>query len=218
MIIPEEAELLIPILQLAGRTTHTHLITYAAPVTKNMTHFNSLKYFTIPSLPKDYKFPKWFCLELGLFAGRLYISYDECLEVAEYLKAMGRNSDAENASSPELSKDSPVFIFSKNPIGFLLEWLALRRHVQDILQTPMGYVCKGSRLNPGHPFFKKAAVDKPRLVPEKSYTSSSADASNDSDDDHEYDDEDDDEHLGDDSSETMEEPEHGGAQSEEDLC
>lgn len=219
LIIPEEVELLIPLLRLAGRTTHTHLITYAAPVTKNMAYFNSLKYFNVPSLPEDYEFPKWFRIELGLFAGRLYASYDECLEIAEYLKALGTDLYAEEeAAGSGGSQGSAVSTFSNNPIAFLLEWLALRRQVQDILQTPMGYICKGSRLHPDHPFFKAPSVEKPRLATEQSYTSSTTDASSDSDDEHEYEDEDDDEHIGDESSETAEEPEYGDVQSEQDSC
>lgn len=219
LIIPEEAELLIPILRLAGLTTKAHLITYAAPITKNMLHFNSLRYFTMPPLPKDHVFPKWFRLELGLFTGRLYVSFDECLEIVGYLKALGRRNDASNMPVSRLSKGETAFRFSNNPIGFLLEWLALRRQVQDILQTPMGYICKGSKLHRNHPFFATPKTDGLRPMAEHSSTNSSADASNDSDDDYDYDFDDDeyDEHLVDDSSQTMEEPEYEGAQDGEDV-
>lgn len=202
LIIPEEAELLIPVLRLAGPTAHTYLLTYAAPVTKSMADFNSFRYFTIPSLPKHCEFPQWFRIELGLFAGQLYASFDDCLETAEYLKAMGRHDDANAVPNSESSADGgAVSKFSANPIGFLLEWLALRRQVQDILQTPMGYICKGSKLHPEHPFFKTPAMDEPGPVAGQPSTSTSADASDESDDD-DVDDEDDDEYVGDDSSET----------------
>lgn len=214
LIIPEEAEILIPILRLAIPNAKAHLITYASPITKNMSHFNSLKYFAIPTLPKNHAFPKWFCLELGIFTGRLYASFDECLEIAGYLKTLGRRDDARNMRVSRVSQGEMTTSFSDNPIGFLLEWLALRRQVQDILQTPMGYICKGSKLHRNHPFFATPKIDEPKLMAGNSSTNSSADVSNDSDD--EYDDEYD-EHLVDDSSETMEEPEHEGAQDGEDI-
>lgn len=179
-----------------------------------MAHFNSLKYFTIPPLPKKCEFPRWFRLELGLFAGRLYASFDECLEIAEHLKALGRHGDAQGRPAPGPSQGGVVFKFSSNPIGFLLEWLALRRQVQDILQTPMGYICKGSKLHPDHPFFRTRTTDDHKPMVAYSSINSSADTSNESNDDHDYDD--DFENLDDDASETTEEPEHDEAQDKKD--
>lgn len=210
MIIPEEAEALIPILRLAGPTAHSHLMSYAAPVTKNMAHFNSLKYFAIPSIAEEYVFPRWFRLELGIFAGRLYASFDECLEIADYLKTMGHPKNGEIVPGMEAPKAGEMLSFSDKPIGFLLEWLALRRQVQDVLQTPMGYICRGSKLQPNHPFFKAPAVEDYRhLMAQTSASSTSRDQSNESDDDDEFDDDDDNNysHVLDGMSETMEESE-----------
>lgn len=187
LVIPEEAELLIPILRLAGPTSRTHLIPYAAPVTKSMGHFNNMGHFTIPPLTKGYDFPSWFRLELGLFSGRLYASFDECLEIAEYLRERGYRCDTEGTVSSGIRPTEFPRKFSDNPIGFLLEWLALRRQAQDILQTPMGYICRGSKLHPEHPFFTTPVVDDPRMAAEHSSMSNLTDATNDTTDDAEDD-------------------------------
>jgi hypothetical protein len=70
VVIPEEAELIIPLIH-SNKLSYTHLLTYSAPVTRKMLHFNSLDYYAIPSLPKGWKAPGWLMIELGIFAGRL---------------------------------------------------------------------------------------------------------------------------------------------------
>lgn len=57
-MIPEEAELLIPLLQNA-KDSPTYLLTYSAPVTRKMLHFNELNFYTIPSLPFGWEAPIW---------------------------------------------------------------------------------------------------------------------------------------------------------------
>ncbi|KAK6860994.1 hypothetical protein PG995_004630 [Apiospora arundinis] len=75
VVTPEEAENLIPMLR--GAEAATYLLTYAAPVTRRMACFNSLRFFSIPSLPESWKAPTELVVELGLFAGRLYFDWDE---------------------------------------------------------------------------------------------------------------------------------------------
>ncbi|KAK8022740.1 hypothetical protein PG993_013507 [Apiospora rasikravindrae] len=75
VVTPEEAEDLI--LMLRDGTCPTHLLTYAAPVTRRMVCFNSLKFYSIPSLPRSWTAPPDLVVELGLFAGRLYFDWDE---------------------------------------------------------------------------------------------------------------------------------------------
>lgn len=217
LVIPEEAEVLIPLLQSVAPQPHAYLMTYAAPVTKNMMHFNSLRYFSIPSLPEDCEFPKWFRLELGLFAGRLYASFEECLEIAEYLQEMGRRDGAGDACKGGPLQQKVVARFSNNPIGFALEWLALRRQVQDILQTPMGYICKGTKLHPGHPFFKTPMADGPLVVAEKSLGNSSADTSSGFDSQEDSEDVGEDEDFDQDFSELTEDAKNGEAQDDQDV-
>lgn len=76
VIIPEEAEALISVLR-SSEPPKTYLLTYAAPVTKRMLHFNDLKYYSIPTLPEHVEPSAWLMLELGLFSGRLYFEYSE---------------------------------------------------------------------------------------------------------------------------------------------
>lgn len=162
LVIPEEVELLIPMVRSATTEARVHLLTYAAPVTKNMLHFSNLQYFTIPALPSGYQFPKWLRLELGLFAGCLYASYDNCLEIMDYLK---KPMDEHGAGSKQVAGAyQHRCTFTEKPIGFLLEWLALRRQVQDVLRTPIGYVCQGRPLHRRHPFFLTKTADGPDLM------------------------------------------------------
>jgi hypothetical protein len=158
VVIPEEAEKLIPILR-AITTPLVHLILYAAPVTKRMLHFNRLDYYALPSLPAEWKPPSWLPFELGILAGRLYFGYSEYSllldrlhvkleenepgdEIAEY--------DGNNGKKQLTTAQTPQ---SKNNLMFLQEWLSLRRQGQDISHTPMGYVCQSWKLRSDHPFF-----------------------------------------------------------------
>jgi hypothetical protein len=54
IVIPEEAEHLIQLICIAKRLT-THLLTYAASVTRRMLHFDKLDYFAIPNLPPGWE-------------------------------------------------------------------------------------------------------------------------------------------------------------------
>lgn len=149
---------MIPIIR-AVRKPKVHLITYAAPVTKNMLHFNGLSYYTLPRLPTGYTVPDWFSIELGIFAGRLYINFPECAPLKEYLQ-LADKTDTETTQS----NSEHVDVFTKNPVNFLLEWLTLCRKGQDIMHTPMGYVCQGRPLHESHPFFVARCADAGEVV------------------------------------------------------
>lgn len=149
VIIPEEVDLLIPIIRRGGPRCLVHLMTYAAPITKStLKNFNRLTYYNMPPLPDEYKFPSWFTVELGIFAGRLYVSHEDCALVAEYLQMSEQGEDQMDGSAGK--EDT----FARNPVTFMSEWLALRRQ-SDIQQTPMGYILRGriEALHPEHPFF-----------------------------------------------------------------
>jgi hypothetical protein len=149
-VISEEAELLIPVLR-TQEYPKVHLITYAAPVTKNMLHFSGLTYYVLPRLPIGYVAPNWLSIELGIFAGRLYMNFAECTLLMKYLQL------ADNI--PQSSSDQQVGLFTQNPVNFLLEWLALRRKGQEIMHTPIGYICQGRLLHENHPFFVERHAD-----------------------------------------------------------
>jgi hypothetical protein len=45
--------------------------------------------------------------------------------------------------------------FTRKPLTFLQEWLAVRRKGQDFSHSPMGFICQGQILLENHPFFQK---------------------------------------------------------------
>jgi hypothetical protein len=147
-----------------------------------MLHFNDLKYYAVPTLPKSWKAPSWLKIELGIFAGRLYFEYEECAGLCAFLgvqDADGKlaetdldetnSSDEQSAekSGDEQSDDGvdnndvhgaisqQIRSFTRKPLTFLHEWLAVRRKGQDFAHTPMGYVCQGKPLTANHPFIAK---------------------------------------------------------------
>jgi hypothetical protein len=180
VIIPEEAELLYPFIQDA-KDSATHLLTYAAPVTRKMLHFNSLGYYALPPLPHGWKPPTWLTIELGIFAGRLYFEFEEYGELRKYLgfheddAKILEDSDGAPRSIELLETDGAAEeiadglemgtsarqaqSFTAHPLTFLQEWLAIRRKGQDFTHTPMGHVCQSKQLTASHPFFTRFEYD-----------------------------------------------------------
>lgn len=147
VIIPEEAELVIPLLRGTDETC-VHLLLYAAPVTRKMLHFDNLTYYDLPMLPPGWKAPDWLSFELGILAGRLYFNFVKYEGILQNLHSIKHSESTSESSSLAGSQSS-----LKNMLAFLHEWLALRRSGQDITHTPMGYVCQGRQLRADHPFF-----------------------------------------------------------------
>ncbi|PSK48404.1 Fatty acid synthase subunit beta [Elsinoe australis] len=141
VIVPEEAEALMPALMRPGSCS-TYLLCYAAPVTKSMRQFSTLQYYTIPSLPTNFQVPEWLAIEVGILAGRMYFESKELRGIRKYLEE-GIALEEDGISTP----------LSPNVEGFLMEWLALRRNTRDVLHTAMGYVCLGRELVEDHSFF-----------------------------------------------------------------
>lgn len=183
IVIPEEAELLIPLVCHA-ETPLTHLLTYAAPVTRKTLQFDDLRYYAMPSLPTGWKAPTWLRIELGIFAGRLYFEYSEYSDLCKYLglgEAAAKLAETTDMTVVPAELDGPVEepvegdaadekvemdmrarhaqSFTTKPLSFLQEWLAVRRKGQDFAHTPMGYVCQGKPLTASHPFFTRREDD-----------------------------------------------------------
>ena len=177
----EEAESLIPILSCI-EDPNTHLLTYAAPVTRKMLQFNRLNYYAIPSLPDDWQAPTWLTIELGLFAGRLFFEFNEYHELQQYLGLQTtEDKDEDNVEGLQsldhrqneiklenslgridLGKDRVLPKgpgFGRNPLGFVQDWLAVRRRGQEFLHTPMGFLCQGKPLTANLPFFRTTSSD-----------------------------------------------------------
>ncbi|KAL7621053.1 hypothetical protein AAE478_008365 [Parahypoxylon ruwenzoriense] len=154
VIIPEEAELLITHIRRAKGAYATHLIAYAAPITKGMLVFNRLQYYSLPPLPTEHTFPEWFRFELGILGGRLYVDLAEWDSLASYLQPSSQAADqlAEEYAQLSLTNGVTSTSFADEPASFVLEWLTLLRKTQDILHTPIGYICTGRTLGENHPF------------------------------------------------------------------
>ncbi|KAM0427773.1 hypothetical protein ACHAPT_007229 [Fusarium lateritium] len=177
VIIPEEAEALIPLMRDPGSRVATHLLIYSAPITRKMLHFNDLKFYSLPPLPSDWHAPTWLQVELGLYSGRLYFEWGEyeqmcsLLGIQEGLSLMDEPSlDAmvDGAADEDLAqdgvqaqaqaqKDSSLseHKLAQSPLTFLQEWLALRRRGQDFAHSPMGFVSQGKSLREDHVFFNQ---------------------------------------------------------------
>lgn len=150
VIVPEEAELLLPIMRTCMPPS-THLILYAAPWTKTMLHFNNLLYYSLPELPDGWAPPDWLPFELGILAGRLYFTFSEYEDIINRLYSPSGNTSEDNESAD-------LWAEAKNRLNFLQEWLAVRRQGEDVTETPMGYVCQDWPLPGNHPFFTSRKI------------------------------------------------------------
>jgi hypothetical protein len=169
IVIPEEAEnILLLVKDSASLSPPAHLLTYSAPITRKMLHFNDLQYYAVPSLPPDWKAPLWLLSELGIYSGRLYFEYTEHSTLLGYLtvqeetdKIGETENDNLNVSSSsstsevivELTTEKKAKAFTRRPLIFLQEWLAVRRKDHDFSNTPMGFICQGKQLLETHAFF-----------------------------------------------------------------
>lgn len=63
---------------------------------------------------------------------------------------------ADEATSAAEAPTSNLGSFCPHPVNFLQEWLAIRRHGQDFVHTPMGFLAQGKPLQASHPFFADA--------------------------------------------------------------
>lgn len=146
MVTPEEAEDLI---SRKGCNEHgmTHLVAYAAPITRRMAHFNRLNYYAVPSTPVNYQAPQWLTTHLGLFAGRLYFEFEEYEAITTFL-----HGNKQSDGRPD-DQDSALSSIASNLLLFLQEWTTIRRKGREFTHTPMGYICDGRMLSAEHPFF-----------------------------------------------------------------
>ncbi|KAK0715578.1 hypothetical protein B0H67DRAFT_665770 [Lasiosphaeris hirsuta] len=159
IIVPEEAENLITMLRNAPMP-RVHLIPYAAPVTRNMVQFGSLAYFALPRLPFGSAIPEWLTIETGVLAGRLYFDFAEYAALRDYIQAqcgepLEEIPQLDGASATKQVGAKETEVVASNFLGFLLEWLTLRRRNQDITHTPMGYVCQRRVLTQDNVFFRR---------------------------------------------------------------
>lgn len=190
LVSPEEANLLIPLLQhLDFEKPVCHLIVYAAPITQRMLQFNELNFYAIPPLSEDFKAPLWLKVELGIFAGRLYFAWEEYEEILTYLGVHRADINGDEASTQCASSTA----FADKPLAFLHDWLAIRSKGQDFEHTPMGFITTGKPLSANHPFF--ATVNKEDASGDKVLQPSSNHVAEENDDESEDDEDSAKEHL-----------------------
>ncbi|KAL8366658.1 hypothetical protein RB595_010496 [Gaeumannomyces hyphopodioides] len=148
IVIPEEIELIIPMLRLASAagTEKVHMVAYSAPTTKAMLPFNSFQYYSFPQLPTDHDFPPWFRFEVGIVSGRLYVGADEWDALKDLVWPKDSESIAGSYDSVQTAGGGRLGICADDLASFLRAWLAVRHPTQDILHTPMGYICMGRSL------------------------------------------------------------------------
>ncbi|KAH7109116.1 hypothetical protein B0J11DRAFT_449300 [Dendryphion nanum] len=163
LLSPEEAELIISIIRHQS-DTQVHLLTYAAPVTRRMLHFNNLSYYAIPPLPENYKMPDWLPIEVGFFAGRIYFEWHEYQGILRFL-GLGYTTAIDAIEAKEVlgsldivddkrdNNEGPCTTFTTKPLSFLQDWISARRKMQDWSSSPMGYIVTGKKLHAHHPFF-----------------------------------------------------------------
>lgn len=161
IISPSEAEQLLPLVR-SCHSACTHLVVYAAPVTRKMLHFDDLQYYSVPTLPLDWRAPSWLVHDLGIFSGRLYFRFEGYESLCDYLGLSSRpkaaSKDGPEGGSLKLGEnkvksndslsDREIIngSFTDRPLIFMQEWLTIRRKGQDFALTPMGYICQGKRL------------------------------------------------------------------------
>lgn len=182
IIIPEEAEIIYPLLRDASASP-VHLLVYKAPTTRHMLHFDDFKYLAIPKLPADWKAPVWLKIEIGIYSGRLYFKYSEYEDLCNFLGVRhkigpsGANEiayldgidegkdDIDECEEDVTESTSQRNIFTRKPLTFLQEYLAVRRKGQSFEQTPMGFVCQGRYLHPTHHFFAITEIEPQMEIP-----------------------------------------------------
>ncbi|KAF4990601.1 hypothetical protein FGRMN_8360 [Fusarium graminum] len=164
VVIPEEAELLLPKLRRI-QTPTTFLLTYTSPSTRSLLGVGTLAYYPVPTPKQELVIPSWLHIEIGLIAGRLYLPYDEytqlrtCLQVGERAEPLVGMDDIHRSRKHIL----PNFgvINAQSLSGFLTEWIPYRSRSSDIMHTPMGYMVANRDLHESHPFFSSKSKSMP---------------------------------------------------------
>ncbi|KLO86343.1 Uncharacterized protein LW93_11117 [Fusarium fujikuroi] len=155
VVIPEEAELLLPILRRI-QTPMTFLLTYTSPCTRSLLEVGTLAYYPVPTPKNELVIPSWLSIEIGLMAGRLYLPYDQYTQLRSCLKVDER---VEPVVMDDAHRSRKYILPNFGILGpqslskFLSEWISYRSRSSDITHTPMGYLIENRDLPDNHPFF-----------------------------------------------------------------
>lgn len=95
-----------------------------------MLHFNGLSYYVLPRLPDGYKAPDWLSIELGIFAGRLYINRASCMIGAQKASSQGMPLfEGILFAGREQQFSDWVAFFCAGLLKLLYAWLANLHHI-----------------------------------------------------------------------------------------
>lgn len=136
-----------------------------------MLQFSRLRYYSVPALESGHIIPQSLTIELGIFAGRLYMEYEECVSLVKYIDGVKMNGRFDATITETIS--------------FILEWTSLRRRGQDIMHTPLGYMCQGRPLGIDHAFFVASRAIDIGVVNSYRTNGAATEAQEDEDDDDE---------------------------------
>ena len=102
---------------------------------------------------------------LGLSENDLATPNGEDRQLVEGLEADGVDSvdglnkgdgaNESHQSNTDTHTQPLTKLFVPSPLTFMQEWLAVRRHGQDVANTPMGFITQGKPLSGDHPFFRQ---------------------------------------------------------------
>lgn len=153
LVSPFEVNELLPEIR---QSKAIRLHTFASRVNKAMVSFNDLQFYTPSVGSRDVTFPQVSLGPLNLFAGSLYL--DSKAEYEALRRNLGVISRHRHAESIPVQSDGFVepearekigwgfCPFTKSPIQFLKEVIALRRSGQGFGHTHMGHLLSGREL------------------------------------------------------------------------
>jgi hypothetical protein len=139
IISPYEADQLLSRIR---TSTNAYLLIYAAPTTKAMLKFQSMRFYATPPLPDSWNMEPPLVRQIGIWAGRLYFAFDEYNFLRQEILTMFSESGTNDGQHRR-----------RIVTAILNTWLSIRRKGQDFSQTPMGYLCRNRPLKKDDPFF-----------------------------------------------------------------
>ncbi|KAI0318912.1 hypothetical protein OF83DRAFT_1113237 [Amylostereum chailletii] len=158
---PFEVNEFLPIIR-KGAMSGIHLHLYAPHVVQSMEPFSDLRFFCIPPLPVSWTLPSTLRIQLGVFAGQLYLDdFETYMELCKFLGLyMGHgNSDGIRKQSDGFvrPRDRPAgeekwSPFQESPVAVLKELVGLRRKGMTYLSTHMGQVLSARKLRESRDF------------------------------------------------------------------
>ncbi|KAI0319197.1 hypothetical protein OF83DRAFT_1055392 [Amylostereum chailletii] len=150
---PHEVNELLPDFR---KSTITHLHMYAPRTIQTMEPFSDLRFYCIPPLPNRWVLPQMVRIQLGLFAGQLYLDdYETYEKLCAFLglhmgfpDAIGLEKQSDGFVMQEDRPPHEVYSpFLESPVVTLQELFGYRRKGMSFLLTHMGKILKARKLH-----------------------------------------------------------------------